>query len=265
MIMFEKTLSTFGYNPLELSSGSNKLVCVKCPDCNLEKETKRQYVKENWKCSRCAKSAIGKKNKKLEYDSSFFTYPTPLNSYWAGFLAADGWIIDTPRNKQVSVQLDSKDKVHLELFASQVGFNGKLYEGMNDRGFSKTNPRPWTRLTVCGAAQWIKDLKENFGIIPAKSLILEPPTNLNHECSIAFVCGLFDGDGYVETNKTMSFLGTSKVVSWIGTMVQYPCSFGAFNSIFRLRFTKEQTKDFVAQVDSRLPLLQRKWNKVLQR
>lgn len=69
------------------------------------------------------------------------------------------------------------------------------------------------------------DLKTNFNIIPAKSLILDPP-NINWEDKDlidAYIIGLIDGDGSIGFSTSVrtqphffiSLIGTSQVLSFV--------------------------------------------------
>ncbi len=57
-------------------------------------------------------------------------------------------------------------------------------------------------------------------ITPRKSLTLEPPENLDYECSLAYIKGFLDGDGCAHFRKKdgsfqMHFYGTEAVLLWI--------------------------------------------------
>lgn len=51
----EKTIERFGYDPVDISCGSDKLIVVVCPDCGKEREIKAHGYKEGQCCVSCAK------------------------------------------------------------------------------------------------------------------------------------------------------------------------------------------------------------------
>jgi hypothetical protein len=142
---------------------------------------------------------------------SFFSKPNEINSYWAGFIAADGCIIDTDRSKRLSINLSSKDKNHLVLLSNLLDVPLYTY---------KTKQHDVSRLSL-RSNKLCLDLENNFNITPRKSLTLKPP-KLSAKLQRSFISGYFDGDGslYVIRNKRytypgLSILGTEAMLLWI--------------------------------------------------
>lgn len=54
---------------------------------------------------------------KIKHNTEFFKEPNTLNSYWAGFIAADGCIQQYKDNRQptLAINLKSSDINHLEI------------------------------------------------------------------------------------------------------------------------------------------------------
>lgn len=136
----------------------------------------------------------------------FFATPSPLNSYWAGFIAADGCV----RGKKVQLALGSKDADHVARCASDMGYTGPVH-------------RSDGRCTLQVSCQaYAEDLAKHFNITPRKSLTLEPP-NITTEPEIrAFITGVIDGDGSITTNRYRSYTrpritiyGSAALLEWI--------------------------------------------------
>ncbi len=136
-----------------------------------------------------------KKNSKYEKDHDFFFQPNLENSYWAGLLAADGWIRPESAGKtinQVGISLKSADSHLLESFREAAGYTGVIRE-YNADGF------PQAELRISGVPQWISDLQYHWNLTPRKTLTLQPPNEslLTQGQLMAFHVGLIEGDGHI--------------------------------------------------------------------
>src|SRR4051812_9808472 len=114
-------------------------------------------------------------------ESYFNSIDTEDKAYWLGFIAADGNVQFTAKNKCLSIGLKFSDKTHLEKFALCLNYNGPI----------STN-RTIAKITLY-SAQLTKDLATH-GILPRKSFNVKPwsgsPYLLKH-----YWRGVFDGDG----------------------------------------------------------------------
>ncbi len=121
---------------------------------------------------------------KHSHDKEFWANPNMQNSYWAGFVAADGNL--HTKKKCLSVQLHSKELHHLERLKRDVNFTGdlKFYDG-------------YPILSVCGCSKWYEDLARVWSITPAKTFTLEPPHLTDDELIKAYIVGFIDGDGWI--------------------------------------------------------------------
>ena len=144
--------------------------------------------------------------RKFSTNLAFFAEPDPLNSYWAGFIAADGNV----RGNKLSIALAAKDAGHVAQFASDAGFTGRLWQ----RDGRCT-------VQICCPA-YVADLARHFNITPRKSLTLKPP-NINTAAEVrAFITGVIDGDGSITENRYRRYVrqritvcGTAEMLSWI--------------------------------------------------
>jgi len=142
----------------------------------------------------------------------FFNIMTPENSYWGGFIAADGCV---SRNA-LEIELSIIDAEHLKTICKFVGRDDSLFFRKRYR-----NGKIFEYASVSVlSAKIIEDLFKNFNIVPCKSLILQPP-DLPRCLRRHFIRGYFDGDGSIgwhKHNRTirLNFASGSKVfLEWI--------------------------------------------------
>ena len=136
-----------------------------------------------------------KKNAKYKKNHDFFHQPNLENSYWAGLLAADGWIRPESSGKsinQVGISLKAEDIHVLESFREATNYTGVIREYSAD-GF------PQAELRISGVPQWINDLQLHWNLTPRKTLTLQPPNEnlLTQGQLMAFHVGLIEGDGHI--------------------------------------------------------------------
>lgn len=161
---------------------------------------------------------IRRKQRKFEVDRSFFSVPNLINSYIAGFLAADG-CVHLGRNG-ISLALQMQDAYILDEIFSLMGIDCELPSYLGSSGLAY-----YKYLYVDGVPEWLGDLEQNFNIVPRKSLLLQPPKLEEVELIKSFIRGYIDGDGSVlfgfKTKKkdrqswTIGASGTYELLSWI--------------------------------------------------
>lgn len=200
----------------------------------------------------------------LSKDLSFFSTPNLLSSYWAGFIAADGYIDYSPETHtyKVSIALAIKDAHHLE----QLKIHAKIESCVKYRD-------TFAKLQVQGVKQWIGDLHDNFNLPKgAKSLILKPPTNLSLDNSLAFIKGLIDGDGTIcKTDRwKIGIVGTYEMMVWVKKIFDklFPY-YNRISNVVKHKSIYEYTVGgrrcveivrFLKTIDT--PELERKWSKI---
>ncbi len=165
---------------------------------------------------------------KYTYDSDFFTIPNVINSYVAGFLAADGCVqLSTKQSPVLTLSLSVKDVDHLSRIKSLLGYTGPIHNHTNrpkrPDNLVKGGLGMMT-LQISVSEQYIKYLADNFGVIPRKTRRLKPP-ELSFENQLAYLIGLIDGDGYVcpianRSNIAVGFISSSEeAAKWIKEFV----------------------------------------------
>lgn len=164
-------------------------------------------------CQKCANDSRKRAQQKYTHDKHFFEIPNLTNSYWGGFIAADGSVSE--KRAWVTVALKEADREHLEKFRSDIGYDGNIYyhEGiLNGTVFRKST------IMIADAHRIIRDLACNYLITPKKSMILRPPIHLSDENQLAYLKGYLDGDGHIRSDGPrfrVGACGTYESIEWI--------------------------------------------------
>lgn len=143
---------------------------------------------------------LRKNTPRTHYNINFFDDYNPESCYWAGFIAADGYL--RKNRNLVSIKLGAKDINHLKKLSYLTNYSGDVDEEYN-------------YCLLAFAGEWFYNkLQENYDIFPQKSNIIyissKIPTNyLNH-----YIRGYFDGDGCITktTCPTISFTSGSQLI-----------------------------------------------------
>lgn len=120
--------------------------------------------------------------KRWSYDAKAFLNDNAASFYWAGFLAADGWVSE---KGDLSFGLQSRDKKAVHDFKKYIG---------SDCNVEKTKRNDF--LCVRLRCKEIVNNLTRFGIVPKKSLIYKIPKEIQASNYFRhFIRGYFDGDG----------------------------------------------------------------------
>ena len=147
-----------------------------------------------------------RKARKYYFNENFFeVINTEEKAYWLGFIAADGCIVPprvgTTSGACLKIRLHPKDREHLEKFILALNSNLVIKDRINT-GFSEG--QPCIDLEI-NSIKMVRDLIDK-GIVPHKSLILEPP-KIDPKFNLHFIRGYFDGDGSIyHSNDILFFL-----------------------------------------------------------
>lgn len=206
------------------------------------------------------------------HNECFFSVPGLGNSYWAGFIAADGTVY-TDGAYTVAIALSSKDKEHLICFKNDCAYTGKIRDYSQKRQEKEKDiVFSYSKIAVCGAKTWTIDLNNNYNITSRKTFSLEPP-KLEGVNAIAFVCGLIDGDGSIFGDRpnylNLSIFGTKNVLEWVKDVLN---PFHSHTTVPWVRphrsiwqYRVNGCKDMLLrlkELNAPLPLMRRKWDKV---
>ena len=140
----------------------------------------------------------------------FFALQTPETAYFAGLLAADGWIA-TPK-PAVCLALKEPDRDMVDRFVAAVSASRevRVYAGQ-------------AVAAVC-SSQMVADLGDRWSVHPSKTDDLLPPTVDLQELRIAYAAGHLDGDGFIGGRRSprsasavirCGAIGTEPVIRWI--------------------------------------------------
>lgn len=156
-------------------------------------------------------------------------------AYWLGFLAADGCNYQRKENASIIINIHQRDIRHLEKFQKFMNTDTKVISYIATEGFS--NNTPMCKITL-NSKEMSQDLS-NLGIIPNKSLKLEPP-KIKEEYYLPFILGYFDGDGSIYTTLChsvkefgISLVGTKNLLEWINSILEISSSLEQKNGVIR--------------------------------
>ena len=161
-------------------------------------------------------------NRKYDVDNDFFARDTIESFYWAGFIAADGCV--SKKMTGIRIDLGIEDIAHLEKF---VRFTKdacpNIVSGTKISRF-KNDPKEYIVShcrTGVDSVMVARDLVNNFNIVPAKSLTLNPPDKIPEDMIKHYIRGFFDGDGSIFWDKrakcaVFRVSGASRIfIEWI--------------------------------------------------
>jgi len=123
-------------------------------------------------------------------ETMFDAVDSEHKAYWLGFISADGNV----HNNQLAINLNPKDIEHLRKFRTFMSSDNPIYE-RDVISFGK--PTQEVRFKI-GSIKLCASLAK-WGVVPAKFLILKPPTGLPDELEPHFWRGMVDGDGTIRT------------------------------------------------------------------
>lgn len=203
-----------------------------------------------WNILKANNIEIRRKHSKI--DKTYFDNPnTEKSAYWAGFIAADGYIYKP--NKYVRLEINIKDKQHLELLGNDIRKNVTDYSKHNS-----------CKLTI--SSIHIVNILEQYNITQNKSVTLKFPTNINAENIHHFIRGYFDGDG--SFYKIYDIVGNQQFLQSLIDSLPFKCEYSIYkpkdeNSyVLRIR-TKSLKQFFEFMYKDATIYLERKYQKQL--
>jgi hypothetical protein len=87
----------------------------------------RVIVTRGTRLSYGSTKSCGCSRRSYNLNTAYFSEPTIRNSYWAGFIAADGCLT---RKGALRIALSIKDREHLEKLKSELNFSGPIRDGL---------------------------------------------------------------------------------------------------------------------------------------
>ena len=222
-----------------------------------------------WLITRRLKSIgvkIVNKHNLLKFNECYFdSIDSEEKAYWLGFIYADGCILKNCKSFELGLSI--KDKSHVELFASNVSFTGKLYFKKNVNA-----------ITCNLRSKHFWETLNNYGCVPNKSLILKFPK----ECIFKdqslirhFIRGYFDGDGCISQHVNVksvtpcvTILGTKDFLNKIIKYTKIPAKFRRdkrhSSEVYSLNYSKENSIKLINYLYNNSTIsLERKYNKYI--
>jgi len=209
---------------------------------------------------------------KYEINHNYFSQIDKFNSYWAGFIAADGHI--KKDSSCLSIKLSSLDIEHLNQFKKDIETNSPIFikKGKSfDKDVEFCEINLYSRFIV-------KDIYRNFKIENNKTFsITFPNFNNDMDSKLSFICGLIDGDGSISItgNKiSITILGTFDILENVKSIM------GSIIDVSNINITKKskiysfcitssindnesRIKKLYSKIkELNIPLLERKWTKI---
>ena len=207
------------------------------------------------------------KKNKYEVNHRYFFDKNIDSCYWAGFIAADGFIDNN--YSRIAIKLSLKDKPHLDLLKNKIKTQSPIRTFENKSSGAK---RTFSQLDIF-SKQIKRDLYSNFKIGANKTFTLQPPDiDDNLILNLSYITGLIDGDGTVCLNrhkkKSITLLGNFELLNWSKSQLNKIIDVSNISiipkgNIYSFKFTGKRCDDFKKFIiDNKFIYLERKWNKI---
>lgn len=210
--------------------------------------------------------SIRKRKKYICNEDYFEIIDTEEKGYWVGFLAADGSV--SSKKNVISLGLHSKDRGIIEKFKKALEATNLIDDRIGRKRSGYKTISRISRLRIRSAK--MKEDLINKGVVPRKSLILEPPKNIPKRFYRDWVRGYFDGDGSVWINRgkypVVGITGTKEVLEFIREAI------GCYSSIrrrgnvytYRLKARKKVERFFHVLYDNSTLYMERKYSRFIE-
>ena len=134
---------------------------------------------------------ITNQRRTFKVDDNYFECLNPENTYYLGFLAADGCV--RPNRNEIKIGLSSIDRQWLEIFKQDLQIEREIKDYLTPKGFQVSE--------ICFSSSRIKETLANYDIVPNKTIKEISMQNIPNELKIHYIRGFFDGDGSFSWNK----------------------------------------------------------------
>lgn len=209
-------------------------------------------------------------HRKYYYDENFWNSPNKINTFYSGWIASDGCIMNLSKNRYAfSCAQHPKDKYLIEWFKRDAKIDSPIVDSIKKQGWEISS----MRLNVYD--DWAIPLKDNFSITPRKTHTLQPP-NISEDLIPYYLIGFVHGDGCWHMHKmskllSLSFASASfDILNWINKWVtnnfksKYYQGKGQNVIYFKNNYKLTISGNAAEQLHSYLislgtPLLKRKW------
>ena len=173
-------------------------------------------------------------------NENIFDSDTEISFYLAGFIAADGTILDGKQTNILKIGLSKKDQSHLEKIKLLFNSNHPLEYYRSKDGNESCSIR-FVSNKLCESIK-------RFNVVPRKTFIYTfPKFILNHPLKHHFMRGYFDGDGCITITKAKPPRTVSQ--GGIGLRGTYDVLYN-YNKILEKECSLKEKLDRVKKYDS---------------
>lgn len=169
-------------------------------------------------CIQAGRSGLKNRFHLLKYtkNEEFWAVPNPINSYYAGLLAADG-SVNWDKNL-VSIALNATDAPEIEEFVRVSEYTGPIHRYAQPKS-SLFVRGPIAQLQINNSKRWNDDLYRNFNLFPQKTYRMAPPNLHSDLLKACYILGYLDGDGSICFTGTSTSVGVSsasrEILEWM--------------------------------------------------
>lgn len=176
-----------------------------CEKCKKQFETRK---KEQRFCSRSCANSINTSKRKIEDESIFLSGLNDISAYVLGIIMSDGCLSFDNHSKRFRITISMNEYEFIEKLRKMYTPTKKLYS------YKARNALKTTYTFISSNKSDIEFLK-SLGIYTRKSKILRFP-KIEEKYERIVIKGIFDGDGSVYINKTVS---NGKIYKYINTSI----------------------------------------------
>lgn len=207
-------------------------------------------------------TSLSNLNRSVKINDNYFSELNLENSYYLGFIAADGTV--RKNRNEIKITVNNLDKDFLLQMKNRMNYEGELH-----------NLTMAQAIEYRFSSQQIKKDLEYYSIVPRKTYIGITMKNIPQEYKLAFIKGYFDGDGSISINTKTQQVSV-KIVSYTKNILQeIQATIKQKSSIYtnsrdnRILYSLELSTlpalDFLKDIYSLdTPYLQRKYDKYLE-
>lgn len=148
--------------------------------------------------TRSEQTRLTNMRRKKSVNDTYFSCIDTVNKAWVmGFIAADGTI--RKNENAIKIGLSSVDREILEKIKTELMIERPICDTMTQNGFA-VSELSWS------SYQQKHDLAQ-YGIVNNKTYLpMHLPNFNNHELTLAFILGVFDGDGSFSVTKDSRYV-----------------------------------------------------------
>ena len=192
------------------------------PNSSIKEVLKKYPVATQDTLKRWIRVVYGSYERHYRYNNNrnaFSTIKSEEDAYWLGFITADGYVCET--QPKVILGLGEIDYVHLQKYSRYLGYSEEEFQSLVHKGTggAYTKDNIVYSLITCGQ-QIVNNLVDK-GVRQAKSGKEIPFICETKELQIAYIRGLFDGDGYIRsTQYGVGLVGSLDMLTFVSNFLK---------------------------------------------